>query len=199
MHTNSTRKPAKHLACFLAAAFVLLVSAFASAQCPAGELLIAENDNNYYCRVPDDYKGSHGEQLATNYCKTKTLIAADQNAIRNLGFNAITERFEMFAAVSEEQQAELKSKVISTLFDQGLEITGKLADQAKSLNPWNVNNAIKTLEENGFHNQQVIAALRRISRVKGKPEMAASYQEFAELAKKAAEGYKTGEGIRKDP
>src|SRR5207302_256885 len=39
----------------------------------------------------------------------------------------------------------------------------------------------------------------RISRVQGKPAMAASYHEFAELAKSTVEGYKAGRGMAQEP
>src|SRR5690348_8110805 len=66
----------------LAALCACIVPCIAAAQCPAGEILVAEDEDNWYCRAEDSYKGSQGEQLATDYCKTKAIIAADQAAIR---------------------------------------------------------------------------------------------------------------------
>ena len=58
------------------------------------------------------------------------------------------------------------------MFDQSLSAVGKLADSAKSLNPWNVNKAVKLLEDKGFANAQLVRALRKVAGVRGKPQMA---------------------------
>jgi hypothetical protein len=193
------RAPLPRKVSLVAMLYACIVPGLVAAQCPAGEVLVAEDENNWYCRAAGSYRGSRGEQLAGDYCKAKSLVAADQNAIRQLGFSAVSERFEMFQQVAEDQRAELKNKVIGALFDQGLDATDKLFEKSKSLNPWNVNNALSMLEKKHFGNAQVMAALRRIAAARGKPEMAASYHEFAEAAKHAAESYRTAEGVAKEP
>lgn len=171
----------------------------AFAGCPSGEILVAEDTNNWYCREAKAYKSSGGPKLADQYCATNKKVAADQNAIRNLGFAVDVERYQMFGKVAEDQQADLKRKVMLAMFDQGLAATGNILDSAKSLNPWNVNKAAKLLEEKGFGNEQLIAALRDVAKVRGKPEMAAAYHHFEELAKAAVEGYSTGREMAKEP
>jgi hypothetical protein len=146
-----------------------------------------------------EYEGSQAQKLASHFCLTKQALAADQNAIRHLGFAGDTERFEMFAKVAQDQKAELKHKVFDALLDQGLEATGLALDTARSLNPWNVNKAADTLKAKGFGDARVIAALRHIARQKGKPAIAAAYHDFSEAAKSAKEGWSTGSGMTKDP
>jgi hypothetical protein len=171
----------------------------AAAGCPPGEILVAEDATNWYCREAKAYKNSEGPKLADQYCATNKKVAADQNAIRNLGFAVDVERYRMFGKVAQDQQADLKRKIMLAMFDQGLLATGNILDGAKSLNPWNVNKAVKLLEEKGFGNEQLIASLRDVARVRGKPEIAAAYHRFEELAKSTVEGYSTGQGMAKEP
>jgi hypothetical protein len=167
--------------------------------CKAGEILVAEDQKNYYCLETKSYKKSQGPKIATQYCGTKKKVAADQEAIRDLGFAVDVERYEMFGKVADDQRAELKRRIFTAMFDQGLAGTGKLLDSAKSLNPWNVNKAAQLLEEKGLGNAQLIAALRDVARVRGKPEMAEAYHHFEQLAKSAVEGYNTGRGMAQEP
>jgi hypothetical protein len=178
---------------------LLSSSAMHAAGCRKDEILVAMDAKNLYCLSTADYKNSHGPEFAAQYCSTKKTIAADQSAIRNLNFAADVDRYEMFGDVALDQQAELKNKVMMAMVGQALSATGSLAQSAKSLNPYNVNNAARLLEEKGFANTQLIAALRAIAAVKGKPEMAAAYQQFASMAQTGLNGYSTGRGIAKDP
>jgi hypothetical protein len=178
--------------------FLFFVLGAAHAQCDPGDILVGEDDDNYYCRRKSEYQGSVAERAGTRFCVARRTLAADQSAIRALGFATDTERFEMFQRVSREQKAELQHKVLDVLFDQGLEATSVAVKSAQSLNPWNVNNAVKMLKEKRFGNAKVIAALRRIALTKDKPAMAAAYREFADVAKAAKEGWSTGSGMASD-
>lgn len=182
----------------LAAPFLLFALETAQAQCKPGDILVGEDADNYYCRSRAQYEGSAAQRAGTRFCSAKRTLGADQNAIRELGFAIDTERFEMFAEVSKEQKAELENKVFDALLDNGLEATTVLANSAKSLNPWNVNNAVKMLEEKGFKNAAVSSALRRIALQKDKPAMAAAYRDFVEATKAAKEGWNTGSAMAKD-
>ncbi len=179
--------------------FILLAAMKATAGCNAGEILVAEDEKNWYCLDIKSYESTQGPKLASQYCGAKKKVAADQNAIRNLGWSVDTERYELFGKVADDQEAELKRRVFTAMFDQSLTATGTLLDSGKSLNPWNVNKAAKLLEKKGFGNAQLIAALRQIARVRGKPAMAEAYHHFEELAKSAVEGYNTGGGMARDP
>ena len=189
---------AKILQSTLLVVFCLQAVLRAAEGCKAGEILVAEDQKNWYCLETKSYKKSLGPKLATQYCGTKIKLAADQSAIRDLGFAVDVERNEMFGKVAEQQQAELKRRIFTAMFDQGLAGTGKLLDSAKSLNPWNINKAAQLLEEKGLGNAELIAALREVARVRGKPEMVEAYHHFAELAKTAVEGYSTGRGMAEE-
>lgn len=167
--------------------------------CEPNEILVAEDENNWYCKDATAYRNGRGPELAANYCSTKLKVDADQGAIRNLGFDIDAGRFEMYRDVATEEQAELKNKVMMEMVGQSLKVVGNLADQAKPLNPWNVNKSAKMLEDNGFGNPALIAALRKIAQVRGKPALAAAYANFEKLAESGLEGYSTGRGIAKDP
>jgi len=169
------------------------------AQCKPGDMLVGEDEDNYYCRSRREYEGSPTQALAARVCAARRTLAADQSAIRALGFGIDVERFEMFADVAKAQKAELEHKVFGALFEQAFEATGKAVESAKSLNPWNVNQAADLLEAKGFGNPAVIAALRRIARQRDKPAMAAAYQQFAAAVNGAKEGWSTGSGMAKDP
>ena len=171
----------------------------ADAACDPGDTLIAENADNIWCRRDSDYRGSAAEKSAGKVCLAKNIVKADQNAIRQLGFATDTERFEMFEKVSADQRKALVRKVAGALIDNGLDAVGKIADSAKSLNPWNVNRAVKMLEGRWYGNPLLVKALRKVARVKGKPEKAAAYEEFARLAKSFREGYQTGQKMREEP
>lgn len=182
----------------LCALALWLAPAAARAQCKPGDLLVGEDDDNYYCRKPAEYRGSAAEQAGTRFCTSRRVLAADQNAIRELGFTNDVERFRMFAQVSAKQKAELQRKLLDALFDYGL-AGGKLAaDSAKGLNPWNVNNAVKILESKGLKNQTIVAALRRVAAAKGKPAMAEAYEHWSELARVGKEGLLTGWDVARE-
>ncbi len=167
--------------------------------CKPNEILVAEDENNWYCKDAKAYQNTRGPRLATEYCSTKLKVDADQSAIRNLGFDIDAERFETYRQVAKDEQAELKNKVMMEMVGQGLKVVGNLAEQARPLNPWNVNKSAKMLEDNGFGNPELIAALRKIALVRGKPAMAAAYAKFEKLAESGLEGYSTGRGMAKDP
>jgi hypothetical protein len=169
------------------------------AQCKPGDVLIGEDADNYYCMERAKYEGSATQNFGSKFCLAKRAVAADQTAIRELGFPLDAERFEMFKNVAQEQQAVLQHKIFDGLFDQGLEATGIVLDSAKSLNPWNVNKAIDMLKAKGFDNAEVIAALRRIAQQKDKPAMVAAYRQFVQAAKSAKEGWDTASDIASDP
>ncbi|OGA72354.1 MAG: hypothetical protein A3G27_07545 [Betaproteobacteria bacterium RIFCSPLOWO2_12_FULL_66_14] len=160
---------------------------------------MGEDSDNYYCRNKARYEGSDAQFAGTHFCIAKRTLAADQKAIRAMGFAIDTERFEMFGNVAREQKAELEQKLFDALLDGGLEATGMMVNSAASLNPWNVNNAVNMLRSKGFGNQTVIAALRRVAAQKNKAAMATAYHQFVEVAKAAKEGWSTGSAIASDP
>jgi hypothetical protein len=192
------RRTATLLRAILAAPFLVFALGTAQAQCKPGDLLVGEDAENYYCRSRAQYEGSAAQRAAAQFCSAKRTLGADQNAIRQLGFSLDTERFEMFAEVSREQKAELQNRVLDALLDYGFEATAVIANSAKSLNPWNVNNAVRMLEEKGFKNAMVNAALRRIALQKDKPAIVAAYRDFVDAAKAAKEGWNTGTAMSKD-
>lgn len=176
-----------------------LAPAPARAQCKPGDLLVGEDDDNYYCRRRSEYQGTPADRAGTKFCGATLALAADQNAIRQLGFAGDVERFNMFAKVAEEQKKDLQRKVVMALVDQSLEAGSLAMKSAKSLNPWNVNNAVTTLTEKGFGYPPIIAALRRIAAAKDKPAMAEAYEGFQKLAKSFVEGVNTGWDMGKEP
>ena len=82
-----------------------LIPTMAHAQCHPGDLLVGEDEENYYCRRRAEYQGSAAEKAGTQFCTAKRVLASDQNAIRELGVAGDVERFEMFEQVSEKQTA----------------------------------------------------------------------------------------------
>ena len=105
----------------------------------------------------------------------------------------------MFKEVAKDQKAELQRKAYEGLFESGLDAGALAVDSAKSLNPWNVNHAIRMLEEKGFRNRTMVTALRRVAATKDKPAMAAAYHHFTDIAKAAKEGWFTGSDMATDP
>jgi hypothetical protein len=161
--------------------------------------LIGEDVQRYYCLAESRYHNSPAMHLAEQYCKERKIVAADHNAISQLGFNLDAQRLEEYGAVAREQKDEMADKVVSALLDQSLDAAEAGLGSAKSLNPWNVNQAVKMLEEKGFAHPAIVAALRRVAQQRYKPEMFEAYKHFIDLAKAAREGWKTGEAAEKDP
>jgi hypothetical protein len=175
------------------------VAAADDVKCYPGDTLIAMDADSIWCRHDADWNGSKGQQLASRFCSIKKKVAADEEAIRQLGFAADAEQFGMFETIATKQRQALISKVECALFDQSLKGADALARSARSLNPWNVNKAVKLLEGKPYGSSLWAAALRKIARVKGKPEMAAAFHDFAEIAEKARGAYETQEAMSDDP
>jgi hypothetical protein len=163
----------------------------AHAQCKPGDILVGADADNYYCMKKPVYEGSAAQQYGRQFCQAKQVVAADQTAIRALGFTTDAERFEMYGDVATGQKAQFQHRILNALFDQGLNATQVMVNKASSLNPWNVNTAVRTLEESGFDNAVVVMALRSIARQRDKPAMAAAYRDFAQKLKGAKEGWET--------
>jgi hypothetical protein len=172
--------------------------AIGHAQCRPGDTLIGADAKQYYCMEASKYAGSQAETYGLSYCRAQLAVAADQAAIRTLGFATNTERFELYGEVGAERKAEFQHTALSTLFDQGLSATQAMVNSASSLNPWNVNNAARTLKDNGFDNDVVVAALRSLARQRDKPAMAAAYREFVKKLKSAKEAWETEAAISAD-
>jgi hypothetical protein len=171
----------------------------ADAQCKPGDILIGEDADNYYCKERAKYEGSEEQRFARTFCNSNRQVAAHQGAIRELGFRTDAERFELYANVARAQKAELQHKLFDALLDQGLDATEQIFRRAKSLNPWNVNNAVNALRDKGYANPLVIAALRRIAAQKDKPAMFAAYKDFVDDVNAIREGWSTGSDMAEDP
>lgn len=148
------------------------------------------------------------EIYAERFCRAKKLVDTDISGIKALNFNADVQQFETFEKLSEEQKKEFESKAAMALVDQALEAGKMAADSAKSLNPWNVNTAIKdlkaqkwvkTAEAKGLKTDLVFSAMRRIAAAKNKPDAAAAYKLFVREAQVAREGYTAGRDMAKEP
>jgi hypothetical protein len=183
----------------LTIALLLLTFQAAQAQCKPGDVLVGEDADNYYCLEKSKYEGSAAQQLNLQVCGGRQTVVADQEAIRQLGFATDSQRFESFENIAREQKADLKHKIFDALLDQGLEATLISVDTAKSLNPWNVNKAIETLNSNSFGSPTIIAALRRIARLKDKPSIASAYRDFVKTVRVAKITWNTHAEIIKDP
>jgi hypothetical protein len=190
-----------------AAAILLLALSFGAesvhGQCDPGDILIGFEQtpevDRYICMKNGNYAGSRAQQLGTKFCAAKRVVAADQSAIRDLGFALDRERLETFAGVAEERKKELQHRILDAFLDQWLETTDKVLERAKSLNPWSVNKAAEMLEAKHFKNAALTAALRKIALQKDKPAMLAAYRDFVKLAKAAKEGWDTASDNSKDP
>jgi hypothetical protein len=183
----------------LVAALEAFGAGSAGAQRNPGDILIGEDADNYYYMEAAAYRGSGAEKFGTDFCRAQLATAADQNAIRQLGFAVDAERFDMYEEVARDQRAALKKTLLDALLDQGLQATDALLASGKSLNPWNVNNAVEMLRHNGFDYPLIVAALRRIALTKDKPAMLASYREFVESVRAAKEGWDAGSEAARDP
>jgi hypothetical protein len=72
------------------------------------------------------------------------------------------------------------------------------AKSAKSLNPFNVNDTIKTLSAAGLADEHVISALRTIAGTRDKPAIAEAYKVVVGFVKAGKEGYDTGKDMAAD-
>lgn len=148
------------------------------------------------------------EIYAERFCGAKKLIAVDIQGVKALDFKADIQQFETFEKLSKDQKSEFERKAAMALVDQALDAGQMAAGSAKSLNPWNVNTAVKNLkaqkwikaaEAHGLKTDLVFSAMRRIAAAKNKPDAAAAYKLFVHEAKVAREGYDTGHDMAKEP
>jgi len=137
----------------------------------------------------------------SKFCAAKLKTVADERAIQQMNFTNDVHGFEMFADVSQTQKEELQGKVIDALLDQGFEATTMAADSARSLNPINVNGAIKKLRASTpawLQSQVLETGLRKIAAANGKPGMAVAYKNFVEDIKNMKEVADTGVDMSED-
>jgi hypothetical protein len=165
--------------------------ATAGAQCNPGDILVGEDADSYYCMEKAKYEGSAAQQKALTFCHAKQQVAADQAAIKTLGFATDAERFELYTGVATAQKTQFQHRILSALFDQGLNATQLAVDSASSLNPVNVNQAVETLEKNRFDYATVVSALKYLANQSGKPAKAAAYRAFTQKLKGAKEAWET--------
>ena len=197
---NISRRLSKSLIPYAVSVILLFIALEAAhGQCKGGDVLVGEDADNYYCMGRARYEGSAAQGFGSRFCRAKRAVATDQTAIRELGFATDNERFDLFANVAREQKAELQHKLFDALLDQGLEATETVLIRAKSLNPWNVNNAIDVLKTKGFGNETIIAALRRIALQRDKAAIVAAYRDFVEVVKAAKKEWNTVSEMAKDP
>lgn len=138
--------------------------------------------------------------LARSICSAKRRIAADQQAIRLMNFDADTESFEKFEWIAREQKAELTNKLLSAALDQGIDAASKLPKKLMTLNMNNVHKEIKKLESIGLNkNQRVIDAMYEIAQSIDERKKIKAYNRLLKEVKTAKEIYSTGTGIAKDP
>src|ERR1043166_7759750 len=92
---------------FFYPALALLLYCFAMASAHAqvspGDVLIGEDENNYYYMSRPDYQGSAAQKYGMEYCRNRKAVTADQRAIREMGFALDAQRFEMFENVARDQ------------------------------------------------------------------------------------------------
>jgi hypothetical protein len=180
------------------ALLILFTPALASAQCKPGDVLVGEDEEQYYCMKRSDHEDSPTQKHGVAFCNQKRLVAADQNAIRVLNVALDADRFEMYTSVAKDQKQQLENLLFDAMLDQGLAAAGMALKSAKSLNPYNVNKAADDLVKNGFGHPDIIAALRKIASIKDKPAKAAAYREWEIRIKAARNGWRTAQGVAKD-
>jgi hypothetical protein len=191
--------PRSRLLCLPTLLWFLLLPETARGQRNPDDILIGEDANYYYYMTRDRYQGSDAQRFGSQYCRNKQAVAADQRALRGLGFGVDAERLELFAKIGRDQKQELETKLYNALFDASLDATDKALQSAKSLNPWNANSAIHALEGTPLHNSAVASALRWIARQKGKPELAAAYHKYKDAVKQIKEELQAEKDAAKDP
>lgn len=178
---------------------VAIAGVCAHAQCKAGDVLIGEDSDNYYCMAEGKFQGTQTQKLGLQFCQAKQIVAADEKAIANLGFALDSERIGLYESIAREQKAEFQNKILDEMLNQAMAATLLLARSAKSLNPWDVNQAVAILRDKGFDNEVVVSALRRVAAQKRKPQLAAAYNDFVDVAKGAQEGWRASQGVATDP
>jgi hypothetical protein len=169
------------------------------AQCDPGDILVGEDDDQYYCMKQSSYVGSAAEKDAKEYNRAHLRVVGLQNALKQFGFAVDNDRYALYAETAKDQIDDVKRKLVSSLIDGAIDGSVLSADKLKSLNPWNVNTAIHDLEKYGADFDPLVKALRKVARTAGKPEAAAAYREFAEVAKDAKEGWMSADAADRDP
>lgn len=183
----------------LVVAAVLAFPGVAVAQCGPDEVFIGEDAIAWYCMKKSDYEGSRTQKLQEVYCQAEVKAKSERAAIKQLGLDADTDRFEMFAKLGEDQKKKITHAALSLVIDASLASASAAADSAKSLNPYNVNRAVAALERRGVAYEPFVKSLRAVAAQKDKPEKARKFKEFVEIVEKAKLGREEKAKAKEEP
>lgn len=140
------------------------------------------------------------ETLArTRFCKARGLIAGDQKGLLALDFKSDVAEYEKFQAIASDQKTSFEHKAFDAVLDQAFEVAEKGADAIKPLNPWSVNQSIKKLKSQGYANETLFAAMRKVAAAKDKPARVEAFKAFIKGFKTGHEGADTAIDMHEDP
>lgn len=98
-------------------------------------------------------------------------VRTDQEVIRGLGLNVRAEIFDELEKMTEEARKEFWSNLTDALLEVAFAGAEVAVVKGGSLNPWNVNVAIRNLTRNGFMTDPIARLLRNISKWRDKPTL----------------------------
>lgn len=133
------------------------------------------------------------------FCKARELIGKDQDGLRALDFQSDVAEYEKFQGLARDQKASFEHKAFDAVLDQAFEIAEKGADAIKPLNPWSVNKAIKSLKSQGYANEAVFSAMRKVASAKDKPARVEAFKAFIKGFKVGHESADTAIDMHEDP
>lgn len=122
-----------------------------------------EGTEYIYTIFKGDYDNSAAAKYAQEFAKFDKFLKKDQDALnaQDKNLHANVELLDSYAKLTEDERAEFLKKL-------GGIFAGKILDGVATLNPWNVNNAVKSLKEFGVDSKEAEDLLRFIANQKDK-------------------------------
>jgi hypothetical protein len=128
-------------------------------------------DTIYTYALASSYLNSKAARYAQDYMKLSSIVAKDKAALEDKGFKANAEALD---EVTKESIAE-RNDFVKKL---GGELLGKALDGAASLNPVNVNRAVKWLQERNLGSPELIKLFRMLAGQADKRAKLEAYDKF---------------------
>jgi hypothetical protein len=114
----------------------------------------------------DDRCAAPRQELAA----ARAQLTSRVGAVRNMGFATTAATLEQWAELTEDARKQFKKYVSAAARDLMFTGAEQAVKRGASLNPWNVNTAVKRLKANGFWTSGIETSMRRIAAIRDKPD-----------------------------
>jgi len=138
------------------------------------------------------------EEAQSKVRNLKEQVEQDQRAIQNLGLRRRAEDFEAWMALSEEAKEAFETETLDALMTTTLLNVQAGTKKVGSLSPPKANSYISRLRSKGVDEPYLFDAIRGLSRVQGRPQLARRVNIFLDQMSKAKDSYSMAKGISQE-